>query len=61
MNKEIQKLFDEYRKRFKESFPLNQAPETEIMIKHIKVCLVSNISAPKKYPDIYGAAEGKLI
>lgn len=54
-------LLFKYWQKFGECFPLMQAPDDEQAVKHLNECLLKDVSAPKLYPDIYGAAEGKEI
>ena len=59
--KRLDQLIDEYEKRLNTIYPRMQMPGTELAIKHLEICLVQNRHVEDLYPEIYGAAEGKLI
>ena len=59
MPEKIKNLMNKYWDRFKEGFPLYQAPQDWSAVEYdIKKCLRENKRAQDLKPDIYGAKEG---
>lgn len=57
----IDKYLDLYYDKFGKDFPLMQAPSNDEAIKHIDECIKYNQDASKRFPDLYGSVEGKII
>ena len=61
---EIDKMFElmeEYKKQFKERYPLMVIYDPEQAITYMNEAMEKNISLEKLYPDIFGARIGEDI